>query len=164
MHEVRQERKSILAPCFAQYYQRLNASPDFVLHHAEELYTRGFYRETLPVLERARKLRCNELVLLSLGECYRLTHEHDKTIEAFLLASQMTPTYILPRFHLFSLYRETGEEEKARQVAMEALSMQVKIVNTTVLRARHTMKTYLNQPRKEANEKEKSIIREKLTR
>lgn len=147
LQEVRQERKSILAPCFVDYYHKLDVSPDFVLRYAEELYTREHYQEAVPVLEQARRLRCNELVLITLGECYRYEGEHDKAIEAFSLASHMTPAYILPRFHLFSLYRETGEEGKARQMAEEALSMQVKIVNTTVLRAKHTMRTFLNQNR-----------------
>ncbi|WP_303180310.1 O-antigen ligase family protein [uncultured Butyricimonas sp.] len=148
LQEAGQERESILPPCFAEYYRALYASPDFVLRYAEELYTRELYREALPVLKQARRLQCNELILISLGECYRHEGEHDKAIEAFSLASRMTPAYILPCFHLFSLYRETGEEEKARQVAAEALSMQVKIVNTTVLRAKHTMRTYLNETEK----------------
>lgn len=148
LQEVEQGRVSILAPCFMRYYRELYDSPDFVLRYAEELYTREFYQEALPVLERACQLRCNELILISLGECCRHEGEYDKAIEAFLLASRMTPTYILPRFHLFSLYRERGEREKARQIAAEALSMQVKIVNTTVLRAKHAMRTYLNEPKK----------------
>lgn len=152
LQKAGQERKSILAPCFAGYYRELHASPDFVLRYAEELYTRGFYREALPVLEQARRLQSNELILISLGECYRHEGEYDKAIEAFSLASRMTPAYILPRFHLFSLYRETGEEKKARQTAEETLSMQVKIVNTTVLRAKHTMRTYLNATKKGGEE------------
>lgn len=153
LQETGEERESILAPRFAGYYRELYASSDFVLRYAEELYTRGLYREALPVLEQARRLQSNELILISLGECYRHEGECNKAIEAFSLASHMTPTYILPRFHLFSLYRETGEKEKARQIAEEALSMQVKIVNTTVLRAKHTMRTYLNETEKGGEEK-----------
>lgn len=152
LQKAGQERESILAPCFTGYYRELYASPDFVLRYAEELYMRGFYREALPVLEQACRLQSNELILLSLGECYQHEGEYDKVIEAFTLASRMTPAYILPRFHLFSLYRETGEEKKARQTAEEALSMQVKIVNTTVLRAKHTMRTYLNETKKGGEE------------
>ena len=152
LQKARQERESILAPCFAGYYRKLYTSPDFVLRYAEELYTRGLYREALPVLEQARRLQSNELVLISLGECYRHEGECDKAIEAFTLAARMTPAYILPRFHLFSLYREKGEEKKARQMAEETLSMQVKIINTTVLRAKHTMRIYLNETKKGGEE------------
>lgn len=130
----------------------LNRSPDFVLRLAEELYTRERYEEAIPVLEQACRLRCNELILNILGDCYRHVKEYDRAIEVFSLASQMTPAYILPRFHLFSLYREIGDEENARRVASEALDMRVKVVNTTVLRARHAMRNYLNQFKSQAYE------------
>ncbi len=145
LQKVTQEKLSILAPCFVRYYQKLNTSPDFVSHYAEELYAKNYYREAIPVLNQIKELQCNELVLIALGTCYQQEGEYDKATEAFQLASRMTPAYILPRFHLFSLYQETGKMKEARQVAIEALSMQVKIVNTTVLRARHTMRTYLDQ-------------------
>lgn len=59
----------------------------------------------------------------------------------------MTPAYIMPRYHLFCLYRATGQQEKALEQANVILTMPVKVVNTSVLRIRNEIRTFLkNHP------------------
>lgn len=129
-------------------FGQLDSSKEYVLWIAEELYRNSHYRGAIPVLEQAVKLHCNELVLNALGVCYQNKGMYIHAENAFKLASYMTPAYILPQYYLFTLYREIGDKEAACRVAEKTLEMQVKITNTTVLRARDAMRTYIRQNRK----------------
>lgn len=142
------EGKILLLDVFAtKDYKQLDSSRDYILWMAEELYRNCYYREAIPVLERAVKLHCNELVLNALGVCYQNEGMYNHAEKAFKLASCMTPAFILPQYHLFALYREMGDVEAACRVAEKALGMQVKMVNTTVLRVRNIMRMYVGQNR-----------------
>nr|WP_255723285.1 O-antigen ligase family protein [Butyricimonas sp. DFI.6.44] len=134
---------AITEKSWVKYYTQLLNSPDFILWLAEELYSCKKYNEALPVLEQACKLRPNSIILNSLGLCYQRNQRFNKAQNAFQQASLMVPSHILPQFYLFSLYQETGEKDKAEKIAKTALTTKVKITNTTVLRARHIMKSFL---------------------
>lgn len=148
LRSVKEGSMSVLDILAFKDFGQLDSSKEYVLWVAEELYRNSHYRDAIPVLEQAVKLHCNELVLNALGVCYQNEGMYIHAENAFKLASYMTPAYILPQYYLFTLYREIGDKEAACRVAEKALEMQVKITNTTVLRARDAMRTYIRQNRK----------------
>lgn len=124
-------------------YEYLRGNPDFVLCYGKTLFNHKLYEEALPVLEQAFHLKPSSELVCDLGICYQYTKNYDKAEEAYLLASYMTPVFIIPQYRLFNLYVECENVEKATEKAEYLLSMPVKIVNTSVLRIRNQAGIFL---------------------
>lgn len=127
------------------YYNHLQDDPDFTLCYGKTLFNHQLYEKALPVLQQAYRLRPSSHLVCDLGKCYQHMQRYREAEKAYLQASFMTPAYILPQYHLFCLYQDTGEMQKATEKAKYLLSMQVKIVNTTVLRSRTQARNYLKK-------------------
>lgn len=127
------------------YYSNLQDNPDFILCYGKTLYNHELYEKALPVLEQAYRLRPSSHLVCDLGRCYQHMKRFSEAEKAYIQASFMTPAYILPHYHLFCLYQDTGEMQKATEKAKHMLSMQVKIVNTSVLRCKTQARNYLKK-------------------
>ena len=127
----------------ATFYEYLRGNPDFVLCYGKTLFNHKLYAESLPVLEQAFCLKPSSELMCDLGICYQYTKNYEKAEEAYLLASYMTPVFIIPQYRLFNLYLECKNVEKATEKAEYLLSMPVKVVNTSVLRIRNQARIFL---------------------
>ena len=125
------------------FYDHFQSHPDFILCYGKTLYNHKLYREALCVLEQGYRLRPSSELVCDLGMCYQQTKKFSQAEEAYTTAAFMTPAHILPQYRLFCLYRETGEEEKAMDIARYILTMSVKVVNTSVLRIRNQAREYV---------------------
>ena len=63
--------------------------------------------------------------------------------QKYRLAANMVPAYITPRQLLFKLYDMQGMSREAGQEAEYMLTMPVKIVNSSVIRARGQAREFL---------------------
>ncbi len=128
-------------------YEQLQNNPDFILSYGKNLYEQGLYENARIVLEQGYRLKPSSELVCDLGKCYRHDNLFSQAEQAYALAARMTPAYIMPRYHLFCLYRATGQQEKALEQANVILTMPVKVVNTSVLRIRNEIRTFLkNHP------------------
>lgn len=123
--------------------KRLQGNADFMLCYGKALCDRALYREALPVLEQAYRLKPSSELVCDLGRCYQAAKKYDRAEEAYSLAVSMVPAYIVPHYRLFCLYRKTGNLEKAVAEAGYMLTMPVKVVNTSVLRAKNEARIFL---------------------
>ena len=124
---------------------KLRNNADFMLACGKTLFDGQYYAEALPVLERGARLKPSSPLLCDLGECYRHARQYSLAGQAFTEAARMTPAHILPQYRLFRLYLETGSTAEAEAKARHMLRMQVKVVNTSVLRYRREARNYLKQ-------------------
>lgn len=124
-------------------YRYLQGNADFVLCYGKTLFNHRQYAEALPVLENACTLKPSSRMVCDLGMCYQQVGRMVEAEKAYLSASFMTPTHIVPHYHLFNLYRAGGSFSQAAIQAEYMLSMQVKIVNTSVLRIRNQARIFL---------------------
>lgn len=124
-------------------YRYLQGNADFVLCFGKTLFNHRQYAEALPVLENACALKPSSRLVCDLGMCYQQVGRKVEAEKAYLSASFMTPAYIVPHYHLFNLYRADGSSCQAAIQAEYMLSMQVKVVNTSVLRIRNQARIFL---------------------
>ena len=124
-------------------YRYLQGNADFVLCYGKTLFNHRQYAEALPVLENACALKPSSRLVCDLGMCYQQADRNAEAEKAYLSASFMTPAYIVPHYHLFNLYRADGSPGQAAIQAEYMLSMQVKVVNTSVLRIRNQARIFL---------------------
>lgn len=146
LKESRHAPLVLTSPAMLQYYKQLQGNPDFILCYGKNLYEQGLYNNALKVLEQGYRLKPSTELVCDLGKCYQQAKMFDKAEKAYHLAAGMTPTYIMPRYHLFCLYQKTGQEEKAMKEANVILTMPVKVVNTSVLRIRNQIRQFLKHP------------------
>ena len=128
-------------------YRYLQGNADFVLCYGKTLFNHRQYAEALPVLENACALKPSSRLVCDLGMCYQQAGRNAEAEKAYLSASFMTPAYIVPHYHLFNLYRADGSPGQAAIQAEYMLSMQVKVVNTSVLRIRNQARIFLQNYR-----------------
>lgn len=111
------------------------------------MYEQGLYENARIILEKGYRLKPSSELVCDLGKCYRHDNLFSQAAQAYALAARMTPAYIMARYSLFGLYRETGQQKKAAEQANVILTMPVKVVNTSVLRIRNEIRTFLkNHP------------------
>lgn len=121
----------------------MGGNPDFVLCYGRTLFTRGEFSNALPVLERGFLLRPTSELVCDLGRCYMYRGRWKEAEQKYRLAANMVPAYIAPRHLLFKLYNMQGMSREARQEAEYMLKMPVKIVNSSVIRARGQARAFL---------------------
>lgn len=76
------------------------------------------------------------------GYIYR--QEYDKAKQFALLSSNMVPNRVMPKYLLFRIYDFQKERDSAEFYAREILRMNHKVINTTVLKAKHEAAEYIN--------------------
>ena len=96
-----------------------------------------------------RKLLFCILFLLS-GCMPQKTAEQTITIVAsfypvYILAKNMLPNRLLPKYKLFCLYREQRDSIKMYKIGQEALLTEIKITSTKALRIKKEIKRSLSQ-------------------
>lgn len=127
----------------SERYPLLKSSPLYTGYYGEKLFHEEKYKDAIPVLEQACLLRPNSKLICILGICYQKEKIYNRAEEKYIQAANMVPTRILPSYHLFNLYKEIGNDYKAKEYANKILSMRVKVVNSTVIRIRGEMRKYL---------------------
>ena len=124
-------------------YPILSGSATYMNRYGEYLFNNNEYEKAIPILEQANRINPNSRMLDILGVCYLKQKRYDEALISFDCSKKMVPSRILPRFHLFQLYIETGNKAKAKETAEEILEFKVKVVNSTVIRIRNEMKIFL---------------------
>ena len=69
----------------------------------------------------------------------------DKAMECYILAKNMLPNRLLPKYKLFCLYREQRDSIKMYKIGQEALLTEIKITSTKALRIKKEIKRSLSQ-------------------
>lgn len=124
-------------------YERLGGNPDFVLRYGRTLYTQGDWLNALPVLEKGLSLRPTSELASDLGKCYFYQGRWKEAEQKYRLAANMIPNYITPHHLLFKLYHIKGMQKEAKREAKQMLTLPVKIVNSSVIRARGQARAFL---------------------
>ena len=112
------------------------------------IYAQYYYQNTLPfesvhILEKAVTIIPSCELYCDLGDVYKELNQKNKAIASYLLASDMLPNRLLPKYKLFCLYREEGDTIQMRKIGFEALGIDVKVISTKTLRMKGEIKRTL---------------------
>lgn len=109
LKESRHAPDILTDPPLLSCYEQLQNNPDFILSYGKNLYEQGLYENARIVLEQGYRLKPSSELVCDLGKCYRHDNLFSQAEQAYALAAHMIPAYIMPRYHLFCLYRATGK-------------------------------------------------------
>ncbi len=115
-----------------------------VAFYARNLFEKGLYEESIPVMRQSIALRPSGRKYLELGDACQYAGDTLSAMDCYLSASQMLPGHVLPVYNRFCLSRERGDSTLADTLAYRLLRMPVKVENTVVREARREAEVYLD--------------------
>ena len=110
----------------------LGNEPYFLYNYAVELYMEGHHEKALLIAKRCRKFWADYDLELLQGELLVELERHEEAEHHFLHASRMCPVRFVPLHQLYQLYKNTGCEQKARQMGETILNKPVKVESAIV--------------------------------
>jgi len=102
----------------------------FLQMYGKALSQAGSYARSNEVLDMAGDYLSSQIISLTRGDNHKALGNIREAEESYLNALDMMPGMLFPRYQLFMLYAESGQKERAAQVAGEILSMPVRIKTT----------------------------------
>jgi O-antigen polymerase len=133
--------------CLTDYekaYPILKTNGDFLTNYGKALSMAEKHNKAIEVLQQAVKYYPNTIVYTSLGDSYKKISQNTDAEQAYIHAFKMNPSRFYPKYLLAKLYDETGQKEKALQIAEELLEKDVKIESTAVQEIKDEMKKIIN--------------------
>jgi O-antigen polymerase len=89
------------------------------------LQKRGDFPESIKVLREATLRTFDPLVFINLGDSYRLSGDYGHAEHAYIQSIDILPNRLYGQYRLAKLYEQTGDREKALEVAQRILVLPV---------------------------------------
>ena len=134
--------------CLEEYkkaYPVLKTNGDFLTNYGKALSMADKHSEAIYVLKQAAIHYPNTVVYTALGDSHKKLGQTASAEQAYLHAWYMNPTRFYPKYLLAKLYNESGQKEKAMQMAKELLQKEVKIESTAIHEIREEMKLIVDK-------------------
>jgi tetratricopeptide (TPR) repeat protein len=126
-----------------KYYYYMCHNSDFMNVYSKFLFDNGQYEEAIPVMERTITLKASSELVSDYGFAIEKCGKDEEAEAAYKLAKAMTPGYVKPSYRLFLLYKRNGYIDLALNEAYHILKMKAKVVNTTVIRIRNEVRSFI---------------------
>ena len=127
-------------PYYVSLKHRFEDNPYFLYNYAAVLTETKEYGKALEVALECRKYWADYDLDLMIGENYQHLNKPKQAEIYYKNASMMCPSRFAPLNFLYDLYEETGEEQKALEVAKKVMETPVKIKSLAVNQIRYKMK------------------------
>ena len=116
---------------------------DFLLSYGKALSMADEHKKAITILEYAKNYYPNTILYTALGDSYKELGKIDKAETSYLQAWYMIPSRFYPKYLLAKLYYDTGQNDKAMEVAGELLKKEVKIQSTAIMEIKEEMKNII---------------------
>jgi tetratricopeptide (TPR) repeat protein len=130
---------------FQDVYQIFQSDSDFLMHYGKVLNMAKKYNFSIEILQQELKFCPNTFTYTVLGDNYKELKKPIEAEKSYLRAWHMNPSRFYPKYLLAILYDETGQSEKAVEIAKELLSKEVKINSTAIKEIKQEMTKILNK-------------------
>ena len=121
-----------MIPEYEKLYPVLRKNPFFLYNYGAELNIAEKYDESTSILLECQKLFNDYDLQLLLADNYQRKGEFKKAIQIFEYASNMIPCRFWPLDQIFEIYKETGQNVKALEVAKEIMRKEIKIPSLNI--------------------------------
>jgi O-antigen polymerase len=104
----------------------------FLQMYGKALGMDGQHRKSIEVLELASGYYNSHILSNAIGDSHKALGNYKAAEAAYIESSYMMPVMLFPRYLLAKLYHESGQHEKARQLAKEVLNSPVKVESSAI--------------------------------
>jgi tetratricopeptide (TPR) repeat protein len=130
---------------YARLYPLLSDQIRFLFEYGQNLSRSEQYRESNEVLEKAVKISCDPMLYNVMGKNYQALKDYVQAESCFRKAALIVPSRTYPYYLLAKLYIETGEQEKALEMAQVVLTKEPKVMSTAIKEMREEMDKILRK-------------------
>ncbi|MDR3093039.1 MAG: O-antigen ligase family protein [Bacteroidales bacterium] len=113
-------------------YDALCFEKKFLFEYGQCLSKTGNYQQSNRLFEEYLRYGSDPMVFNCMGNNYKLMQEFGKAENAYFRASQIIPNRHYPLYLLMKLYDETGQSNKAHEMAERLLNKPVKVPSTAI--------------------------------
>ena len=129
---------------YKELFPYLSDQINYLFEYAQSLSWSSQYEESNIVLEKAMQISCDPMLYNVMGKNYQAMKIYDKAEQSFLQASYIVPNRIYPYYLLTLMYIDSGEIEKAKEIAQVVLTKEPKVQSTAIREMKEEMQTLLN--------------------
>lgn len=148
---------------FELAYPHLKTNGQFLVQYGKALEMAEKYESSIAILIEAKQHLNNTILYTCLGNNNKALGKHTEAEQAYLHAWHMNPSRFYPLYLLAKLYDETGQKEKANEVAKELLEKDIKIESTAIEEIKEEMRTIIEKSESGLLNKNKTQTSNNLT-
>lgn len=112
---------------FDEIYPQLKNDVIYLAMYAYQCRKNEDYEHAIRLYEEAVKIRPSNELYRQLGICYDRLGHVEKAEKSLLMAINMVPNRFIPRYELFSFYKNQDFLGKARETGKEIINLPVKV-------------------------------------
>ena len=117
---------------YSTLYPRLQHEKQFLFEYGQCLSKTGEYEKSNRIFDEYLRLGSDPMVYNCMGNNFKGMGDYGKAEKMYLRASQIVPNRHYPLYLLMKLYQETGQVEKAKEMANVLLEKSVKVWSTAI--------------------------------
>ncbi|MCF8716349.1 O-antigen ligase family protein [Joostella atrarenae] len=122
-----------------------NRDGDFLMLFGKSLLLNKEYKESLKIFNHSKKHLNNTVIEIGLGDSYKAIGEYENAERSYLNAAAMVPNRFYPDYLLFTLYRDSGDFEKAYSVADKFFNKKIKVKSKAIEEMKFEIKKFINK-------------------
>ena len=130
---------------FEEAYNNLSSNGEFLIMFGKALSMAGQHDKAISILSKAKDYQKNTILFTSLGDSYKELGQFKDAERAYLHAFNMIPSRFYPLYLLAKLYNDSGQNEKALDVANNLLGKKEKIHSIAIDEIRNEMESILEK-------------------
>ena len=127
-------------PHYEKAWPILKTDGDYLTNYGKALSMANEHQQAIEVLRQAVFYYPNIVVYTALGDSYKALGKTVEAEQAYLTAYYMNPSRFYAQYLLAKLYDETGQTEKATDIANELLQKEVKIPSVAIKEIKEEMR------------------------
>ncbi len=124
----------------------LNINGEYLQYYGKCLFMNGNILLSIKVLEKAQTIWSDPVIYITLGDGYKLLKQYDKAKDNYLIAMNMIPHKLFPKYKLACLYKETNNYDDFIKISKEILNQKVKVESLMVDEIKHEINKMLTEP------------------
>ncbi|GHE37123.1 hypothetical protein GCM10017764_20430 [Sphingobacterium griseoflavum] len=132
-----------MLPAYEALHRSWNGNHMFLYNYAAELNHRGWYQQSLEILDGTLNYWNDYDIQMLFSDNHRGSGDWCSAEKHLKLAANMCPNRFLPLFYLHDVYVKTHRRDKALHIAHEVVNKEVKIPSSTVSFIKAQMQEYI---------------------
>ncbi|WP_111310039.1 O-antigen ligase family protein [Confluentibacter sediminis] len=130
---------------YEEAYPELKNNGDFLMNYGKALSIYKQNKKAIQILEEAKKHLNTTIIETALGDAYKNTQQYEEAEIAYKHAANMIPSRFYPLYLMAKLYDDSGQKEKAVNIAKAILDKDVKVSSTAIREIKQEMKDIMTK-------------------
>ena len=121
------ENYEIAIEAYQETYPTFEHNGLFLQMYGKVLSMDKQFHKSNKILAEAEQYKSSQIIQNTLGDNHKALGNYAQAEEAYIKSAQMIPSLVFPKYLLAKLYSESGQHNKAKQIAETILNSEVKV-------------------------------------